>query len=257
MGQGDGGVGPAGARFHFRGRVRHTTKPERHTLELQRKSKSTSTMVACCNCWRAGCNKTSFRTCKVGHQRRAPHKGPSSARCWPIYICTPWTSRCQSWATASRQDGAGYETKVSKASKTRCARRQKRTLGESMRTIIDDLTPMIRGWFGYFKHAHPHTFTNLDGLIRRRLRSILRKQEKSPAQQAKPVLFVLGYRDDMLASDPGFGVVCSAVCWGSSSCPLRWVALGGWRAVETKSLSQAGRISQVVSTSSPLPPSRS
>ena len=133
----------------------------------------------------------------------------------------------------------------------------KRTRGESMRTTIDELTPMIRGWFGYFKHAHPHTFTNLDGLIRRRLRSILRKQEKRPAQQAKPALFVLGYRDDMLASDPGFGVVCSAVCWGSSSCPLRWVSLGGWRAIETKSLSQAGRISQVVSTSSPLPPSRS
>jgi RNA-directed DNA polymerase len=56
----------------------------------------------------------------------------------------------------------------------------KRTRGESLRTIIDDLTPMIRGWFGYFKHAHPHTFTNLDGLIRRRLRSILRKQEKRP-----------------------------------------------------------------------------
>ena len=133
----------------------------------------------------------------------------------------------------------------------------KRTRGESMRTTIDELTPMIRGWFGYFKHAHPHKFTNLDGLIRRRLRSILRKQEKRPAQQAKPALFVLGYRDDMLASDPGFGVVCSAVCWGSSSCPRRWVALEGWRAIETKSLSQAGRISQVVSTSSPLPPSRS
>ena len=67
-----------------------------------------------------------------------------------------------------------------KGFKDKVREKTKRTRGESMRTTIDDLTPMIRGWFGYFKHAHPHTFTNLDGLIRRRLRSILRKQEKRP-----------------------------------------------------------------------------
>jgi RNA-directed DNA polymerase len=67
-----------------------------------------------------------------------------------------------------------------KGFKDKVREKTKRTRGESLRTIIDDLTPMIRGWFGYFKHAHPHTFTNLDGLIRRRLRSILRKQEKRP-----------------------------------------------------------------------------
>ena len=55
-----------------------------------------------------------------------------------------------------------------------------RTRGESLRTIIDDLTPMIRGWFGYFKHAYKTTFQPLDGFIRRRLRAILRKQEKRP-----------------------------------------------------------------------------
>lgn len=256
MGQGDGGVGTAGARFHFRGRGRHTTKPERRTLELQRKSKSTSAMVACCNCWRAGCNKTSFRTCKVGHQRRAPHKGPSSARCWPICICPPGRQDIRAGLPLRGRTALGTRKSL-KGFKDKVREKTKRARGESMRTMIDDLTPMIRGWFGYFKHAHPHTFTNLDGLIRRRLRSILRKQEKRPAQQAKPESFVRGYRDDLLASDSGLGVVCSAVCWGSSSCPLRWVALGRWLAIETKSLSQAGRISQAVSTSSPLPPSRS
>jgi RNA-directed DNA polymerase len=39
---------------------------------------------------------------------------------------------------------------------------------------------MLRGWFGYFKHAHEYTFQALDGLIRRRLRAVLRKQEKRP-----------------------------------------------------------------------------
>ena len=39
---------------------------------------------------------------------------------------------------------------------------------------------MLRGWFGYFKHARPRMFRRLDGLIRRRLRAIPRKQEKRP-----------------------------------------------------------------------------
>ncbi len=37
---------------------------------------------------------------------------------------------------------------------------------------------MVRGWYGYFKHADQWIFPSLDGFIRRRLRVILRKQEK-------------------------------------------------------------------------------
>jgi len=46
--------------------------------------------------------------------------------------------------------------------------------------LISDLNPSIRGWFEYFKHAHNYTFGSLDGFIRRRLRAILRKQQKRP-----------------------------------------------------------------------------
>ena len=49
-----------------------------------------------------------------------------------------------------------------------------------MATIIAELNPMLRGWFNYFKHAHPMTFSGADGFTRRRLRAILRKQEKRP-----------------------------------------------------------------------------
>src|ERR1700730_17593544 len=55
-----------------------------------------------------------------------------------------------------------------------------RSRGASMRRIIDDLNPMLRGWFGYFKQAAPSIHRHLDGFIRRRLRAILRKQEKRP-----------------------------------------------------------------------------
>jgi len=52
----------------------------------------------------------------------------------------------------------------------------KRTSGESLPKIINDLTPRLRGWFEYFKHSHRSTFSALDGWIRMRLRSILRKR---------------------------------------------------------------------------------
>lgn len=53
-----------------------------------------------------------------------------------------------------------------------------RSRGDSLTCIIADLTPMVKGWYGYFKHADRWIFSNLDGFIRRRLRAILRKQEK-------------------------------------------------------------------------------
>jgi RNA-directed DNA polymerase len=57
----------------------------------------------------------------------------------------------------------------------------RRSRGVSMATIIADLTPMIRGWYGYFKHAYRTTFPGLDGFVRRRLRAVLRKQQKRPS----------------------------------------------------------------------------
>jgi len=54
----------------------------------------------------------------------------------------------------------------------------KRTTGRSLAMVIDDLNPTLRGWFGYFQHSRERTFGTLDGWIRRRLRSLLRKQRK-------------------------------------------------------------------------------
>lgn len=55
-----------------------------------------------------------------------------------------------------------------------------RSRGVSLARVIADLNPMLRGWFGYFKHAHRFTFKRLDGLIRRRLRAFLRRQDHRP-----------------------------------------------------------------------------
>ena len=53
-----------------------------------------------------------------------------------------------------------------------------RCRGVSLATAIADLNPMLRGWFNFFKQAHHTTFADLDGFIRRRLRSMLLKHKK-------------------------------------------------------------------------------
>ena len=51
-----------------------------------------------------------------------------------------------------------------------------RTSGRSLQAIIADVNRTLRGWFEYFKHSWRTTFPEIDGWIRGRLRSILRKR---------------------------------------------------------------------------------
>jgi len=67
-----------------------------------------------------------------------------------------------------------------KALRERIRARTKRTRGDSIEHIIEGVNPMLRGWFGYFKHANSYVFKSIDGYVRRRLRAILRKQQKRP-----------------------------------------------------------------------------
>ncbi|MFZ2404614.1 MAG: group II intron maturase-specific domain-containing protein [Methylobacter sp.] len=62
------------------------------------------------------------------------------------------------------------------ALKDKIRRKTRRSRGDSMETIVKDLNPMLKGWFNYLKHAHKWTFTTIDGLVRRRLRSLRNKQ---------------------------------------------------------------------------------
>ena len=51
-----------------------------------------------------------------------------------------------------------------------------RTNGHSLTQICALLTAQLRGWFTYFRHCHWSVYETLDGWIRMRLRSILRKR---------------------------------------------------------------------------------
>jgi RNA-directed DNA polymerase len=92
----------------------------------------------------------------------------------------------------ARQPGQGFEflgyrfeggrryvrEKSLKAFRDKVRAKTKRNRGVSLDRIIDDLNPMLRGWFGYFKHAVPSVLRDTDGFIRRRLRAILRRRRK-------------------------------------------------------------------------------
>lgn len=93
-----------------------------------------------------------------------------------------------------RQPGQGFEflgyrfesgrrwvrKKSLTALKDKVRARTRRSCGRSVAQIIADLNPILRGWFNYFQHAHPWTFKPVDQFIRRRLRAVLRKQQKRP-----------------------------------------------------------------------------
>jgi RNA-directed DNA polymerase len=73
-------------------------------------------------------------------------------------------------------------TKSLKKLKDTIRRKTKRNNGRSLRVIIEDVNRTTRGWFEYFKHSHKTTFKPLDGWIRRRLRTILRKRKRQRGQ---------------------------------------------------------------------------
>lgn len=54
----------------------------------------------------------------------------------------------------------------------------RRTNGQSLQAIIVSVNRTLRGWYEYFKHSWKTTFPDLDGWIRMRLRSILRRRRK-------------------------------------------------------------------------------
>jgi RNA-directed DNA polymerase len=53
----------------------------------------------------------------------------------------------------------------------------RRNNGHSLSQIITNVNRTLRGWFEYFKHSHPAPFRDLDGWLRGRLRSILRRRQ--------------------------------------------------------------------------------
>lgn len=60
--------------------------------------------------------------------------------------------------------------------KDRIREHTQRNNGHSIENIIKKLNGTLRGWFEYFKHSPSRVFPQVDYMVRRRLRAILRKQ---------------------------------------------------------------------------------
>ncbi len=64
--------------------------------------------------------------------------------------------------------------------KERIREETKRTCGKNVGKVISMLSKTLVGWFNYFKYAQGSVYRDVDYFIRRRLRAILRKQDKRP-----------------------------------------------------------------------------
>ena len=54
--------------------------------------------------------------------------------------------------------------------------------GRSLKAIVTDVNRTLRGWYGYFQHSKANVFTEVDGYVRRRLRSLLQKRRGRTSQ---------------------------------------------------------------------------
>jgi len=88
-----------------------------------------------------------------------------------------------------------------------------RNRGDSLEVVIAELNPTLRGWFAYFKQAHPATFTALDGFIRRRLRSMLLKQCKKKSHFGIGTLVSKTWPNAYFA---GLGLFTLKTAWASA-----------------------------------------
>ena len=69
-------------------------------------------------------------------------------------------------------------TKSRQALRDKIRSKTKRNRSGSMREIIENLNPLLKGWFNYFKHAYHTEFKTIDGFVRRRLRALLLRRNK-------------------------------------------------------------------------------
>jgi RNA-directed DNA polymerase len=61
----------------------------------------------------------------------------------------------------------------------------RRGTGRSLPAIITRINPVLRGWYGYFRQASVESLKEMDGWVRGRLRSILRKRERKLRGRAR------------------------------------------------------------------------
>ena len=115
----------------------------------------------------------------------------------------------------------------------------RRNNGQSLRRISRELNRTLRGWFEYFKHSKRGTFETVDGYIRGRLRSILRKRDgrkgrgQGPDHQRWPNTYFSA--EGLMSLIQAFDAACQSRCRGqpptgepdAGNPPVRFGGRGG------------------------------
>jgi len=83
--------------------------------------------------------------------------------------------------------------KIALSSRQRFAEKIRQTLrgarGQSLGQVLDQLNPVLRGWVSYFRLTEERgVLEELDGWIRRRLRTLLWRQWKRPFTRAQQLI---------------------------------------------------------------------
>ena len=87
--------------------------------------------------------------------------------------------------------------------KTQVRDMTRRTRGISLPQLVEELTPYLIGWRGYFGFCQtPRVLTNLEAWIRRRLRSYLWRQWQNGPNRFKELRAVVAYKSSIQRSPP-------------------------------------------------------
>ena len=97
--------------------------------------------------------------------------------------------------------------------KDRIREHTQRNNGHSIQSIINKLNGTLRGWFEYFKNSNSRVFPQVDYMVRRRLRAILRKQRG----QAPALLANQTWPNKFFSARGLFSVVTAREALGQSS----------------------------------------
>src|ERR1700732_4685840 len=83
-----------------------------------------------------------------------------------------------SWVITSNEGRSGRARKSLNRLREKLREHTRRNNGQSLECIIGRLNPILRGWYNYFRFSKLNALEGMDGWIRGRLRSILRKRAK-------------------------------------------------------------------------------
>lgn len=102
-------------------------------------------------------------------------------------VARPWSRTFLGYSvTAHREPRLRIATASLARLRQRIREQMRMGRGRSLRRTIEELNPLLRGWMGYFQHTQTYgALGDLDQWLRRRLRCLLWRQWKRPANRAR------------------------------------------------------------------------